>query len=125
MTKKETATRYLEFLENGEIEKIIALFSPNGMVESPVYGSMKATLFYPKLNNDTKSSKLKLQGIFEDNETSNLALYFNYTWVLKNAKRVAFDVVDILEFDSQHKISKLTIIYDTVQSRVLVKQLNA
>lgn len=125
MTKNEIATNYLEYLENGDVERIIALFSPNGIVESPVYGCMKATLFYPKLKSDTSNSKLKLRGIFEDNETSSLALYFNYTWILKNNKKVAFNVVDILEFDAQHKISKLTIIYDTVRSRTLVEQLDS
>ena len=125
MMKKEIALRYLEFLENGDVEQILGLFSSNGMVQSPVYGSMKATLFYPKLNNDTKSSQLKLHGIFEDPQTKNLALHFNYMWTLKNDEKVEFDVVDIIEFNAQHKISKLIIIYDTVQSGVLVKQLNA
>jgi len=124
MTKKEIAIQYIALLEKGVIEQIIALFSPEGIVQSPLYGSLKASSFYPKLNDDTKSSQLKLRGIFEDVTTGNLAIYFTYTWILKNNKKVVFDVVDIVEFDAQNKIKKLKIIYDTVVSRDFVKQLS-
>ncbi len=125
MKRKDIASSYLTYLENGNTKEVIALFNQNGIVESPLYGSMKASLFYPKLKNDTKSSQLKLQGIFEDFETGNLAIYFNYIWTLKNSEQVVFDVVDILEFDTQHKIKKLKIIYDTVVARSLQKQLDS
>ncbi len=124
MTKKEIALQYLEFLEKGETEQLIALFDTEGMVDSPMYGSMKASLFYPTLIDDTKSSLLKLQGLFEDTSTGNLAIYFTYIWTLKNNQKVVFDVVDIVEFNTQHKIKKLKIIYDTVVARALVKQLD-
>ncbi len=125
MSKRNIAIDYLKFLEQGNVPQIIALFHSEGMVDSPIYGSMKASLFYPKLNNDTQNSQLKLQGIFEDFETGNLAIYFNYIWTLKNSKQVVFDVIDILEFDTQYKIKKLKIIYDTVVARSLQKQLDS
>lgn len=123
MTKKEIALKYLEHLETGNVDKVIALFNENGIVDSPVYGIKKADEFYHILDNDTTNSKLSLLGIFEEETSSNLALYFKYEWTLKNNQEVAFDVIDIIEFDAQNKISKLKIIYDTVISRELVKQL--
>ncbi|WP_297694966.1 nuclear transport factor 2 family protein [uncultured Eudoraea sp.] len=121
--KKEIALKYLDYLDKGDIEKIIELFNKNGVVDSPIYGIMKAHEFYHKLNNDTNNSELLLKGIFEDNDSNKLALYFGYKWTLKNKEEVEFDVVDILEFDSLNTITKLKIVYDTVLARALVKQL--
>ncbi|OSY89334.1 hypothetical protein WH52_01475 [Tenacibaculum holothuriorum] len=123
MTKKEIAREYIIQLEKGNIENIVALFNKNGIVESPLYGVQKADEFYKLLNNDTNNSKLTLNGIFEDNNSNNIALYFTYNWTLKNNNIVKFDVVDIIQFDNQNKISNLKIIYDTVISRKLVEQM--
>ena len=122
-TKKEIALKYLDYLDKADTEKIIKLFNENGVVDSPIYGLMKADEFFHKLHNDTSNSELHLKGIFEDNDSNKLALYFGYTWTLKNKAEVEFDVVDIIEFDSLNMIDKLKIIYDTVVSRALVKQL--
>lgn len=121
--KKEITIKYLDYLDKGDIENIIKLFNKNGVVDSPIYGIMKADEFYHKLNNDTSNSELHLKGIFEDNDSNKLALYFGYTWALKNKEEVEFDVVDVIEFDSLNRINKLKIIYDTVLARTLVKQL--
>ncbi len=83
MDKKEIANRYLKYLESGNIEKVIDMFTENGIVESPIYGIKKADEFYRELNNDTSNSKLHLKGIFEQNDSNDLALYFTYKWTLK------------------------------------------
>ncbi len=123
MKKKEIAKEYIKHLENGNIEQVLALFNQNGMVDSPLYGIKKADEFYLELNSDTTNSELSLLGIFEESDSKNLALYFTYKWTLRNNQVVEFDVVDIIEFDIQNKISKLKIIYDTVIARKLVEQL--
>lgn len=120
MTKEEIAKMYISHLEKGNTEQIIALFSKDGMVDSPIYGFKKASDFFKELKEDTISSELDIQGIFEEKETNRMALYFNYNWTLKNKKSVNFDVVDIIEFDHENKINKLKIIYDTVISRKLI-----
>lgn len=124
MTKKEIAQLYIEYLEKGNIDKIIKLFSKNGQVTSPIYGTKSASDFYAALNEDTSNSKLKLKGIFEEEDSNQIAVSFNYKWTLKNKSRIEFDVVDIMEFNKGNKIVHLQIIYDTVKSRVLVNALN-
>lgn len=123
MTKKEIAIKYIDYLEKGDIKNVVNLFNIDGIVDSPLYGIKKADEFYYKLSSDTTNSQLHLLGIFEDGESNNLALYFTYKWTLKNNERVEFDVVDIIEFDLENKISKLKIIYDTVIARTLKEQL--
>ncbi|MTE26010.1 nuclear transport factor 2 family protein [Winogradskyella ouciana] len=123
MTKKEIALKYLDYLQQGDIHKVVELFSVDGIVDSPIYGIKRADEFYLQLNNDTKRSELNLKGIFEQQDSNNLALYFGYKWTLKNNAKVEFDVVDIIEFDSENKIKTLKIIYDTVASRDKVEAL--
>ena len=124
MSKQEIAKVYIEFLSKGDAASIIHLFAASGTVHSPIYGLKSAAAFYQDLFKDTSQSELAIKGIFEEVDKNQLALYFEYKWTLKSGKEVVFDVVDILEFDKDLKIQKLTIIYDTVRSRKLVDELN-
>lgn len=123
MTRKEIAKKYLEFLARGTLHNILALFSEEAIIHSPIYGIKRANAFYRTLGEDTALSALKLNGIFEEENTNRLALYFNYKWTLKNKKQLVFDVVDILKFDEGNKITELKIIYDTVSARALIEEL--
>lgn len=123
MNRKQVASSYLNHLEKGDIVNLLSLFTANALVDSPLYGMLPASEFYIKLNNDTENSELHLNGIFEDTNSNQLALYFTYKWSLKNEMFVEFDVVDIIEFDAKNKISKLKIIYDTVAARKLKAKL--
>ncbi|WP_378173444.1 nuclear transport factor 2 family protein [Aquimarina sp. SS2-1] len=123
MTKEEVAKKYLSFLEKGEMDKVIGLFTDNGVVISPLYGALPATEFYRKLSEDTASSRLNFDDLFYEKNTNRISLLFDYNWTLKNKKKVKLKVVDILELTSENKIQKLTIIYDTVQSRKMVEEL--
>lgn len=123
ITKKEVAIKYIDFLEKGNIKDLLKLFTENGIVDSPVYGVMNVDKFYNELSNDTTNSELHLKGIFEENDSNKIALYFNYKWTMKNNKQVEFDVVDIIEFNESNQINKLKIIYDTVKSRGMVNEL--
>ncbi|GAB3655788.1 hypothetical protein GCM10028791_27220 [Echinicola sediminis] len=123
MNKNEIGKKYLDFLEKGQVQKIVELFDENGIVHSPIYGIKKAKEFYLELNNDTNNSKLHFKGLYENKDANDFALYFTYEWTLKSNQVVEFDVVDIIELDENNKIKQLKIIYDTVISRKLVEEL--
>lgn len=124
LSKRAIAKAYIQYLDAGNLEDLLSLFAPEAKVDSPIYQSKSASDFYQMLFQDTRESELELKGIFEDSETGELALYFNYQWTLKDGGVVNFDVVDILHFDEEHRITYLKIIYDTVQSRPAVAGLN-
>ena len=123
MKNKKTCLEYIRLLQKGNNDDLIKLFIADAIVDSPIYGVMPAQEFYKKLKEDTKSSNLTIHGQFEDKTSGNIALYFNYKWILQSQKEVNFDVVDIIEFDTSHKIKKLKIIYDTFESRKLIDEL--
>ena len=123
MTKEEVAQNYLSFLEKNEVDKVISLFAEDGIVESPLYGTMPASKFYKALADDTTTSKLKFDGLFLEKDSNRISLLFDFNWELKDGKRVVFKVVDIIVLNSENKIEKLTIIYDTVHSRSAIEEL--
>ncbi|MCB0638066.1 MAG: nuclear transport factor 2 family protein, partial [Lewinella sp.] len=117
--------QYIDRLAGGDTEALLQLFTPEAMVDSPVYGRMKATDFYRELSADTQASVLTTKGVFTEPGSRRIALYFNYQWTLKNGEEVNFDVVDIIECNEEHLITSLKIIYDTVQSRTQVAALRS
>lgn len=123
MTRVDIAKLYIKHLEHNEIDKVVELFSKDGIVHSPIYGSKPANEFYRVLQEDTAQSKLQLNGVFEESQSNRLAIYFKYLWTLKNGDLIDFDVVDIIVFDTFNKIEELTIIYDTTKSRPAIAQL--
>lgn len=123
ISKRQVAIQYIGFLEKGNISELLKLFAEDAIIDSPIYGIKNATDFYDELSNDTTNSELNLKGVFEDNDSKNIALYFNYRWTMKNDKLISFDVVDIIEFNEENKITKLKIIYDTVKSRRMIDEL--
>lgn len=120
MTKKELTKKYLEYLENGEIDQVIQLFTEDGIVVSPIYGTMVAKEFYYALAADTKASKLNVDGFFVEENSKRVSILFDYYWTLKSDEIIKFKVVDVIELTSENKIEKLTIIYDTVNVRNLL-----
>lgn len=121
--RKEIAKAYVSYLEKGNLEKVVHLFSKDGKVHSPLYGTKIAEVFYQELGEDTRASKLRIKGIFEEENSNRIALFFEYNWTLKNEDKVVFDVVDIIEFNARNEIIDLQIIYDTIHSREAIKTL--
>ena len=116
--------QYFKGLELGDATLLILLFSENGIVHSPLYGDMHAKNFYNDLFADTTQSSISLLNIFDNSEKSNVfAAHFIYEWMLKDGNKTKFECVDIFQFDTQSKISELTIIYDTYQVRRIFNKL--
>ncbi len=108
---------YLAGLENGDVLSIIDLFHPSGMVLSPLYGKQPANIFYRDLFSDTNASKIThLESFWAENGKS-ASVNFIYEWEMADGKLVAFDCVDVFEFDEHNKITLLKIIYDTAATR--------
>jgi hypothetical protein len=117
MQIEKTVKEYLKGLEIGSYENIIKLFSPRAIVNSPLYGKIKAKDFYRKLFKDTSKSKITLMNIFKSKNPLIAARHFCYDWILKDGTLTSFECVDIFRFNKNGKIVELTIIYDTAKIR--------
>lgn len=116
--------RYLIELSAGNYPQLIALFSPDAIVQSPLYGQLSAADFYQSLLDDTTQSDLTFLQMFLNLEEASGALHFEYTWTMENGRQVTFACVDIFQFNSGFQIKRLDIIYDTHQTRQAWNTLN-
>jgi hypothetical protein len=107
---------YLAALEVGDAKRVLALFAPDGIVHSPLYGAVPAREFYPTLFADTAEIRLGLRRVFRDDREA-VAFWFDFTWVLAGGTSASSTIVDIAELTEDGLISSLHIIYDTAPIR--------
>jgi hypothetical protein len=94
----ELIDEYLAALAVGDAERVLALFAPDGIVHSPLYGAVPARQFYPTLFADTAELRLTLRRGFRDDREA-VAFWFDFTWVLADgtsASSMVFDIADRL-----------------------------
>lgn len=119
MTHSSLCRAYLDALNSADLKAVQSMFSPDGVVVSPLYGEQNAQDFYVDLFADTNLSETTLLNIFDVSEGgSSVALHFRYKWTLKSGKVVSFECVDVFELTcDRRQFKKLTIIYDTAPLR--------
>lgn len=123
-SRQEVIKSYFHALETGNYNEILQLFTPEAVVHSPLYGTITAIKFYKELFSDTQCSTITLKNIFMNTEDDDrAAAHFMYSWTLQDGTLMHFECVDIFEFAPQSDtIQRLTIIYDTYHTRVLVQK---
>ncbi|MBV8048685.1 MAG: nuclear transport factor 2 family protein [Paludibacterium sp.] len=110
----ERIRHYLRALERGDVEGVVALFSPEATLYSPLLGWQAPEAFYCKLAQASGNSTITLLDLFASTQGHRRAsAYFHYDWQLNDGSRVAFDCVDVFDFNASGLIERLVIIYDT------------
>jgi len=107
---------YLRALGTKDADLAISLFAPDGVVDSPLYGLLPAREFYPALFADTSASVVTLRKLLISDESSTIAFWFDFDWVLADGSPAPFTVVDVAEL-RDGLITALHIVYDTYPLR--------
>lgn len=112
---KALCEAYLQALNDSDLDKVISLFTSDGVVDSPLYGETQASDFYKDLFANTMQSETSLLNVFlPSNEANSVALHFNYVWTLQSGEIVNFECVDVFYLsEDQQQFTRLKIIYDT------------
>lgn len=116
----DLAERYLAALGSSDVPRMLALFTPDAVVHSPLYGDVPAREFYPQLFADTGAAELTLLGTMRGDSADGrplVSFLFHFDWTLPNGTPAPFDVVDVAELDDAGLITGIRIIYDTVTVR--------
>ena len=103
---------YLDALQRGDADAVLALFADGGFVHSPLYGRLPASDFYPRLFRDTGGATLRLLRTLRDGDRA-IAFWFDFDWVLADGTPAPFRVIDLAELDDDGRITALHIVYDT------------
>lgn len=116
MSPEEKANRirqYFACLTASDIQGILALFEPDGIVNSPFLGTILATEFFKKLTEASSASKLTVFDVLMGENGDSAAGHFEYDWTLKNGDKIIFQGVDYFKFSENGKFSSMSIFYDT------------
>ena len=111
---------YLRALTTADAQLAISLFTDDGSVHSPLYGSRSAAEFYPALFADTSQANLTLNSVMSGKDQTGAAtvsFWFHFDWRLPSGAAAPFDVVDVATLAPDSRIKDLHIIYDTVDVR--------
>jgi hypothetical protein len=119
-SEDDLVNTYLPAITNSDATLVVSLFTADGAVHSPLYGSLPATDFYSALFEDTSQANLTLNSVMTGQDQSGgktVSFWFHFDWRLPSGAAAPFDVVDVATLTSEGKIQDLHIIYDTVDVR--------
>ncbi len=120
LAPRQLAEAYLDALAQADLAAMLALFSEDALVHSPLYGPTPARQFYPALFGDTSQSLLTLLGVTHGAKadgTPLVSIWFHFDWRLPSGRHAPFDVVDVLELGADGRVAALHIVYDTADVR--------
>lgn len=115
--------KYLKALEESDIEKAAALFTPNGWVQSPFLGRLSVRAYIAKVADASSASELTVHDVLVSAEGHMRAVaYYLYDWRLKDGSTVAFECADVFNFDPESgRIASVVLVYDTHLVRDVVE----
>ncbi|WP_406645159.1 nuclear transport factor 2 family protein [Aliisedimentitalea scapharcae] len=113
--RRHLVQTYFDHMTAGNIDAIVAMFTPDGLVHSPFLGVIKAGEFYAKLDNASAQSILTVLDVLVGETTA--AARFRYDWTLHGGDKILFEGVDHFTFDDQDLFTDMRIYYDTHPAR--------
>ena len=80
--------RYLKALASGNLDGMVACFTADAVIVSPVYGTVSVRPFYEKLHADTISAEVEIRTIYvAEDRADRVIAHFAYRWERYSAPR--------------------------------------
>ena len=107
--------QYIAAVEQGDLDALLALFTPNALVSSPIFGACSVKSFYAYIFRSISNRTMVLRNILYGGvKTNQVAIYLSYTRSVEGRDPATIDVVDLFDFtDDFSAFSSVKIIYDT------------
>jgi hypothetical protein len=121
--KPEAVIRdYFSALESGRYNDIVKFFSSSSVIESPVYGEVKASDFLRGFLKDTTKAKISIIEVFHSESDPRIfSAKVYYQWLLKNEKFTSFNGIFVFTI-LKDRIARLEIFYDAESARSMVNK---
>lgn len=116
MNRTAVVRAYLAAMATGDLGGVVACFTSDGRVTSPVYGGVPVGDFYRRLFADTVAAEVDLLDIYTSESGDRLAAHFDYRWERTDGTRTACALIDLFEFAADSAlIDHITIVFDTAR----------
>lgn len=110
MGRVEIARHYFEAFHSGRIEEVLSLFAEDGAVHYGTESPKPASQFFPETKDFIARVEFETHGIFSSQDTDDIVIHFSFTMPQEDGTRVTIVAVDIIEFDADDKIKRVTVI---------------
>ena len=113
-TTADLIRRYLAFMAAGDLDGVVSCFCEDGVVVSPVYGTVPVRPFYEKLFADTIHAEVAVRAVYISQERQDRAIaHFGYKWERRGQPTLDTHLVDFFDLDlAQQCIARLRILFD-------------
>jgi hypothetical protein len=111
----ELSLQYRKAVKERDLDAVLALFSPEAMIITPLKGSCDARTYHEWFFETIKRSSVKVINAFQAlNSEICLAVLADYEWLMHDDKVINFSGMSVFEFTrDKRKIRKLSTFYDT------------
>ena len=113
---QEQIEEYVVALQEGDLDRLLALFEPKAKIVSPLEGTKDPKTFYKHLLDVTQDSSIRLVQHFIGG-SGWAAAYLKYDWTLTDGTRTRFEVMDLFRFGDDGRIKELKVFYDPARIR--------
>jgi hypothetical protein len=126
MGAADLCERYIEAVELADFEALDALFTPDAVVVSPLYGRLPAADFHRLLLADART-RLELRNLFDAaNRAPSGAMHLRCVLTFAHEETVCFDAVDLFDVAPDgERFQSLTILYDSPATRAAYRALRS
>lgn len=111
---KAAIQTYFDCLTRSDLTGMLTLFTEDALITSPFLKNKSPEAFFSKVFEASANSDIHIYNIFQSTQNpSHTNVYFRYDWTLNDGTQVSFDCIDLFKFNSESRITQLTILYDT------------
>ena len=111
----ELSLQYRKAVKERDLEAVLAVFSPDALIVTPLKGSCNVTTYHQWLFTTVKRSTVKVLNAFQAmNSEICLAVQANYEWLMNDDTVIHFSGMSVFDFTpDKRKIKKMSTFYDT------------
>jgi hypothetical protein len=110
----ELSLRYRKAVKDRNLDAVLALFSPEALIVTPLKGSCDARSYHAWFFSTVKTSTVKVRNAFQAmNGEICIAVLADYEWLLHDDNVVKFNGMSVFEFTTDRRtIRKMSTFYD-------------
>ena len=103
------AKDYFSAFHMGKLDAVFAFLDENAIVQYGTEEAKSAKLFFPEAKELISQLTFKTLGIYTSNQTRNVIIHFSFS-MPGDSEASTTEAIDIIEFNEQDKIIKITVI---------------
>ena len=104
------AKKYFEAFHEGKLDEVFKYVAEDGIVKYSTEAERSAKDFFPETKDMILQIKFETHGIYTSENATNVLIHFSYTMPSEDGTPKTVEAVDIVEFNDENKIKKITVI---------------